>query len=303
VDAHILAKLLRADLVSTVHIPAKETRQRKEVLRQRCFFVRQRTMVRNRIQRLLGGLHGIALPAVTDLFGKKGMAALEALELPAPAGLLLTQQLEMLRTLQLRIKEDEAALSGLMESVPGYALVQTLPGMGPVLAAVVVSEVDAISRFGTAQKFSGYAGLCPRTSSSGGKTHHGELFSACNKWLRWALIEASWVAVGCSPYFGDLYRRRRAGGKLANVAITCVARRMARILWQMLTNRRAFTKLPPQAKNPEPEEAGGHRPAAPSVSEDEDSGREPPPSLGAEAGRTVKHFPSRSGRGLAGLRG
>ena len=49
VDAHILAKLLRGDLISTVHIPSKSTRERKEVLRQRCFFVRQRTIrgVRN----------------------------------------------------------------------------------------------------------------------------------------------------------------------------------------------------------------------------------------------------------------
>jgi transposase len=55
VDARILALLLRAELICAVHIPARETRQRKEVLRQRCFLVRQRTMLRNRIHRLLGG--------------------------------------------------------------------------------------------------------------------------------------------------------------------------------------------------------------------------------------------------------
>ena len=55
VDARILAQLLRAGLISAAFtFPGKETRQRKEVLRQRCFFVRQRTMLRNRIHRLLG---------------------------------------------------------------------------------------------------------------------------------------------------------------------------------------------------------------------------------------------------------
>ena len=44
VDSRILALLLRADMISRVHIPCKATRERKEVLRQRCFFVRQRTM-------------------------------------------------------------------------------------------------------------------------------------------------------------------------------------------------------------------------------------------------------------------
>jgi hypothetical protein len=42
VDARILADLLRGRLVSSVHIAGRATRQIKEVLRQRCFFVRQR---------------------------------------------------------------------------------------------------------------------------------------------------------------------------------------------------------------------------------------------------------------------
>jgi transposase len=75
IDARILALLLRTSLISAVHIPGKETRQRKEVLRQRCFFVRQRTMLRNRIHRLLGAQHDLKLPQCSDLFGKKGMGS------------------------------------------------------------------------------------------------------------------------------------------------------------------------------------------------------------------------------------
>ena len=75
VDAHILAQLLRANLVSGSHIASKPTRECKEVLRQRCFFVRQRTMLRNRIHRLLGGQHGLKLPQCSDLFGRKGMVS------------------------------------------------------------------------------------------------------------------------------------------------------------------------------------------------------------------------------------
>jgi hypothetical protein len=54
VEARILADLLRLKLVPSVHSVGRESRQIKEVLRQRCFFVRQRTMLRNRIHRLLG---------------------------------------------------------------------------------------------------------------------------------------------------------------------------------------------------------------------------------------------------------
>ena len=62
VDSRILADLLRANLISKVHICGKGTRELKEVLRQRCFFVRQRAMVRNRIHRLLSAQHGLKLP-------------------------------------------------------------------------------------------------------------------------------------------------------------------------------------------------------------------------------------------------
>ena len=245
IDARILALLLRAGLVSSVHIPCKETRQRKEVLRQRCFFVRQRTMLRNRIHRLLGAQHDVKLPQCSDLFGKKGMSFLEKLELPAPAGLLLKQQLEMLKNVQQRIKEDETALEQMMSTTDAQKHVLSIKGMGPILAAVVVSEIDDISRFHSAQKLCGYAGLCPSTSSSGGKTYNGKLMKHCNKWLRWAFVEAAWVAMGCDSYFGDFYKKKRALGKKANTAILCVARRMARITWQLLTQGRDYTTIPP----------------------------------------------------------
>jgi transposase len=243
VDARILADLLRGKLVPSVHIVGRESRQIKEVLRQRCFFVRQRTMLRNRIHRLLGAQHEVKLPQCSDLFGRKGLSFLEKLELPAPARLLLTQQLTLLKELAVRIHEDEKALEGLVQETPALNYVRSLPGMGPILAAVVVSEIDGIERFPSAQKLCGYAGLCPSTHSSGGKTFQGKLLRHCNKWLRWAFVEAAWVAIGCSAYFGDFYKRKRALGKKPGLAILATARLMARITWQLLTQRRAYTSV------------------------------------------------------------
>ena len=244
VDARILADLLRGKLVPSVHIVGRESRQIKEVLRQRCFFVRQRTMLRNRIHRLLGAQHEVKLPQCSDPFlGRKGLSFLEKLELPAPARLLLTQQLALLKELAVRIHEDEKALEGLVQESPALNYVRSLPGMGPILAAVVVSEIDGIERFPSAQKLCGYAGLCPSTHSSGGKTFQGKLLRHCNKWLRWAFVEAAWVAIGCSAYFGDFYKRKRALGKKPSLAILATARLMARITWQLLTQRRAYTNV------------------------------------------------------------
>jgi transposase len=293
IDAHILAQLPRADLVCAVHIPSKETRRRKDVLRQRCFFVKQRTRLRNRVHRLLGGQHDLKLPQCSDLFGKKGMSFLEKLELPAPAGLLLKQQLEMLKTLQTRSKEDETALDQMVSPSGDQERVLSLPGMGPILAAVVVNEIDGIERFTSAQKLCGYAGLCPSTSSSGGKTYHGKLMRQCNKWLRWGFVEASWVAIGCSSYFGDLYKLKRAAGKKANTAILAVARRMARITWQLLTQKRVYETVAPAPKV-------RSKPAATEIPEA--TAKDKPRSASAQGkqSKAKRNFPSRSTKQLIG---
>jgi hypothetical protein len=148
-----------------------------------------------------------------------------------------------LKELALRIGEDEETLEELFQESPALKYVRSLPGMGPILAAVVVTEIDGIERFPSAQKLCGYAGLCPSTSSSGGKTFQGKLLPHCNKWLRWAFVEAAWVAIGCSAYFRDFYKRKRALGKKPNTAILATAPLMARITWQLLTHQRGYTSV------------------------------------------------------------
>jgi hypothetical protein len=43
-----------------------------------------------------------------------------------------------------RIREDERALAAMLEASPALAHVRSLPGIGPILAAVVVTEIDTI---------------------------------------------------------------------------------------------------------------------------------------------------------------
>ena len=87
VDARALAFLLRLGALPRAHIPELATRRRKEVLRQRLFWVRERTKIRNRVHALLDRQQTeLALPVCSDIFGAKGMRALEQL-----AGTLATR--------------------------------------------------------------------------------------------------------------------------------------------------------------------------------------------------------------------
>lgn len=258
-DAHALGTLLRGNLVARAHIPGKATRARKNLLRQRLYWARLRTILRNRLHALLDRQRGLELPQCSDLFGAKGLGCLRRLELSEPDGTLLREQLALhdLISEQMRAQEKRIAVEFAGSEMADY--LRSMPGIGLTLGAVIACEIDTFERFPSADKLCAYAGLVPSTQASGGKVHHGRLLWACNKWLRWAFIEASWVAVGCSPYFGTLYRRHRARGKKANTAITIVARRMCRIVWQLLHERRNFALQPPKVQTTPVPGCSAHR--------------------------------------------
>jgi transposase len=240
IDARMLAHLLRADLIPAVHVPDGPTRMRKEVLRQRALWVTLRTRIRNRVHCIVDRHPHAAWPKVSDLFGKLGMSALRKMQLPADERALLDQDLIVLACIDKVIRACQDMIDRAAQDDADEQVLLSVPGMGKVIAPLVSVEIDGIERFSSAAKLRAYAGVVPSTYSSGGRTRHGRMLHSCNHWLKWALIEASWVAVGHDSYFGGLYRRHRARGKKANTAITIVARRMCTIVYHMLHERRTY---------------------------------------------------------------
>lgn len=244
ISARALATLLRLNVVPACHIPDAETRRRKEVLRQRSYWVKTRTAVRCRVHKILGNQHHLSMPQVSDLFGRKGRTAMDKAILPEPDKTLLGQNLQVLDALDRQIVADEKLIRQDGKTDRAVKVLSSLPGIALILANVIATETDGIGRFRDSAHYTSYAGLSPTVHSSGGKTRTGRMRQQCNRWLKWAYIEAAWVAVGCSPYFGGLYRHHRSRGKQANTAITIVARRMCHIAYRLLTEDRLYKELP-----------------------------------------------------------
>jgi transposase len=242
IDSHILAQLLRADLIPAAYIPGKRTRSYKEMLRQRVFLVRMRTRLKNRIHVLLDRLH-IPFPSITDIFGKRGTTYLRKLNLPGVDGEILREDLELLEVFNKLVKEAEQEIASLLGDDPQVKLLRTIPGLGPILAAVVAMEIDQIERFIGPSKLASYAGLVPSTYASGGRIFHGKLLPMSNKWLRWALVEAAWGSIRTSPYCRIFFEnhKRRKGPHTAAIAL---ARRLSEIIWHVLTEKRAYEERP-----------------------------------------------------------
>ncbi len=241
VDAATLAHLLRTDLIPKAHIPCAQTRQFKEIVRQRLFLVRLRTMLKNRLHALLDR-HHVPAPPVSDLFGKGGLSYLGKGQLPEGAQAQLDQDLRLLQMLNGEIRESEALLRRSLKGDRRVELLQTVPGIGAITATVVALEIDDVKRFQEARKLAAYAGLVPSVHASGGKVHHGRIMPQSNKWLRWAHVESAWVAVRRDPYFRATYAKHARKG--AQTAIEATARRLLEVIWHVLSEGRPYEVRP-----------------------------------------------------------
>lgn len=240
IDSATLAHLLRADLIPTAYAPSKEVRAAKRVLRQRMFMVRIRTMIKNRISALLSQ-HSIQRPPVTDLFGKRGLTWLRALQLPYPDGQLLQEDLTLLDALTARITTTDMLIRELTIGDEAIAWLTSVPGIGDFFAVLIRYEVDTINRFQTAKRFLSHTGLIPSTYASAGRSAHGPLTKRGNKWLRWAFIEAVTPAVYHSPFLRQYYDRIKARRGAAD-ARTATARKLAELVWTIWRERRPYVE-------------------------------------------------------------
>jgi len=243
ISADILCDLLRSNLLPEAYVPNKETREAKNILRQRMFFVRVQTMVKNRLYAILDR-HPEVLsqaPEVSDLFGASGMQWLRQVVLPGQDNQLLPSELELLEVLKQKISESNGVVKELAKGDKRVKLLRSIPGLGPFFSVLVAKEIDDISRFSDEKKLCAYAGLVPSTYASGGKVFHGRITKLGNKWLRWALIEAVQPAIRSDPDLYAYYQRLRIR-KGNNAAKVATARRLLTIVYRVLTQERLYQR-------------------------------------------------------------
>jgi transposase len=94
---------------------------------------------------------------------------------------------------------------------PGYRAIQAISGIGPVLAAIFVAEIDDVTRFADPGTLCSWAGLTPRHRESDTTVHRGPITKQGSRLVRWAAIEAIQLT--------------RAGTKLSTDKARIIARR------------------------------------------------------------------------------
>jgi transposase len=190
-DAHMLAQLLRADLVAAVYVSPPEYRELKELLRHRVRLVRDKRRMKNRVHNLLAK-NNLKL-AVQDVFSRKGRVLLESAPLPSCHRRPVDGYLALLDQLEAQISQLDREVKERALEDPQAQLLMTLPGVGPVVAMTFLAEVGDIRRFKTHRQLAAYVGMVPCLDSTAGKNRLGHITKQGSAWLRSALVESAQV--------------------------------------------------------------------------------------------------------------
>lgn len=240
-DAANVAELLAAGRLPLAYAPPLEVQILRDWTRQR-----------NRLSRAHArALHGVK--SIMNSNNRPGPARLSAARLSgyltAYQDRLPERHVRMLwqHQRQLSLLEEEIGLCEreivmhLRKSslAPLAELLQTAPGVGPVVAATVLAEIGDFKRFPDARAIGRYAGLTPRLFASGGKERHGAICKTGPSDLRWVLQQAAWTAIRCNDRIKSQWLKisRTAGRKGAAVAI---ARKLLVSLWHMACKNQLY---------------------------------------------------------------
>jgi transposase len=222
-DAADLADLLRMGRLPQAWIAPAEIRELRELTRYRIKLVRMRSSCKEQVHAVLAKL-GVPVTC-SDIFSVWGNTWLDGLDLGQPYAGKVASLRKLTGELTSEITVLDTVIADLLEHHDGYHAIQALPGIGPVLAAVIVAEIGDIRRFSRPARLSSWAGLTPRHRESDLKVTRGHITKQGSPVLRWAVVEAIQHQPAGSPV-RDVKDRiiARRGSQAKNIAKTAAAR-------------------------------------------------------------------------------
>src|SRR5665647_1002608 len=245
-DSKKIAKCLRNGELKGIHVPSLKTLEDRCLVRTRGTLVKDLSRNKNRIKSFLY-FHGIEMPEkfkqMSTHWSNRFMNWLRSIELSEYSAkkslTLIIDESEHLRLIILDATKGIRELSQSETYANHVQLLRSIPGIGILTAMIVLTEIEAISRFNNFDNLCSFIGLVPTTHSSGDKDIIGEITIRGNNFLRSAIVESAWIAARkdmvLNKCYHDYCRRMEP-----NKAIIRIARKLLNRIRYVLKNNEPY---------------------------------------------------------------
>jgi transposase len=275
-DSRRLAERLRVGTVRGSFIPSEHIQQLRDLTRRRKRLLGAANSERNRIQKMLERGNVKIGNIVSDVCGISGQRILQALlrnadmtpraiaelakgrlrskldeltatleghRLDAHLRWMIQHSLDHLVFLEQQLAELRVQIEQQLQPLEReYELLQTIPGVGAEIAAVILAETGGnMHQFPSGRHLTSWAGVCPGNNRSAGKQKSSHIKRA-NCWLLPALVQAGWAAVRQrgSIFKKRFYRQMQHRGRKR--AVIATARALLNVVWQVLQHMSPYVE-------------------------------------------------------------
>ena len=244
-DASTISEFLSKDMLPESYLCNKETENLRRLLKSRERLVRSIVGQKNEIHALLVSM---GLPdGLRCLQSKKGrQKILDTLEsnndyvLEAQSVKLMFTIIEQMEN---GVKTVEKQLTELTKEDEMVNRLMTIRGCGKITAWTIRAYTEDIDRFATAKKYAAFCGLVPWVQDSNETIHHGKITKRGPQELRTSFVQlvlgirrckdtSEWRMMQRYEYM----KKNKGSGK----SIVATARKMAEIVWTMLSEKKDF---------------------------------------------------------------
>ena len=240
-DAGRLSEMLRLGTFPCSYIPEEKIQHLRSLIQVRHSFMEEKIRCNSRIQAFLDR-NSVVMPSY-KAFSKKWRYTLMRYMGSGDVNLELRYEYDHFIFLEKKIEQLDQELQGYTQKnwTKEYQLIQSITGIGPVIACYIIAHILPIDRFISNRKLRRYAGVVPTFHESGGKTSKGHIpKTSSRKNLRWALIQAANTAGKTNTKLGRYYRMKKKQKKNAGIAKVALASSMIDIIYKVLTTKKPY---------------------------------------------------------------
>ena len=152
----------------------------------------------------------------------------------------------MIALLQQQLKQVtdqlEAAIAGDVQCARDAELLQTIPGVGPQVARLLLSTLPPLQSFRDAGQLAAYVGVAPVVQQSGRCLNYATTPRGGKPMLRAAIYFPTMSAIQYNPLVAATFHRLVANGKPKKVALIAAMHKLLRICYGVIKHQQPFNQ-------------------------------------------------------------